>query len=176
MENSPSPRRWKELSPGQQRAIIAVGAVTTIWQLAMLWDLSRRPAERVRGSKRAWVLASFVRPFVRSARSPTTPGGVAADGGTAAPEGSGTPPCDPEYLHREPPVLGGLLVPTAFIIAGLAVVGLAILTTCSGAPRLNLGAMSQHLRRTPPGSGALERRQARRSARWSYPPRPVLAP
>jgi hypothetical protein len=62
MENSRSPRRWKDLSTGQQRAIIAVGAITTIWQLAMLWDLSRRPAEQVRGSKRAWVLASFVRP------------------------------------------------------------------------------------------------------------------
>jgi hypothetical protein len=62
METSGSPRRWEDLSPAQQRAIIVVGAVTTIWQLAMLWDLSHRPAEQVRGSKRAWVLASFVRP------------------------------------------------------------------------------------------------------------------
>jgi hypothetical protein len=84
MENSRSPRRWNDLSTGQQRAIIAVGAVTTIWQLAMLWDLSHRPAERVRGSKRAWVLASFVRPFGQIAYYAW---GVAADGGTAAPEG-----------------------------------------------------------------------------------------
>ena len=62
METSRRPRRWEDLSPTEQRAIIAVGLLTTLWQLAMLWDLSRRPAEDVRGSKRAWVLASFVRP------------------------------------------------------------------------------------------------------------------
>jgi hypothetical protein len=62
METSRSPRRWSDLSTGQQRAIIAVGAITTIWQIAMLWDLSQRPAEQVRGSKRAWAFASFVRP------------------------------------------------------------------------------------------------------------------
>jgi hypothetical protein len=64
MDTARSPRRrWEDLSAAQQRAIIAVGAITTIWQLAMLWDLSRRPADQVRGSKRAWVLASFVRPL-----------------------------------------------------------------------------------------------------------------
>lgn len=63
METTHNPRRWSDLSTGRQRAIIIVGVITTIWQLAMLWDLSHRPAEQVRGSKRAWVLASFVRPF-----------------------------------------------------------------------------------------------------------------
>jgi hypothetical protein len=29
----------------------------------MLWDLARRPAEQLHGSKRPWVFASFVRPF-----------------------------------------------------------------------------------------------------------------
>jgi hypothetical protein len=62
METSRKPRRWADLTTGQQRAIIAVGALTTVWQVAMLWDLSRRPEEQVRGSKRAWVLASFARP------------------------------------------------------------------------------------------------------------------
>jgi hypothetical protein len=62
MDTSHRPRRWEDLSAAEQRAIIAVGLITTLWQLAMLWDLSRRPAEDVRGSKRAWVLASFVRP------------------------------------------------------------------------------------------------------------------
>jgi hypothetical protein len=56
-------RRWEDLSPAQQRTILAVGAITSIWQFAMLWDLWRRPAAEVRGSKRAWVLASFVRPI-----------------------------------------------------------------------------------------------------------------
>jgi hypothetical protein len=63
MEASRRPRRWEDLSPAQQRAIVAVGVITTIWQAAMLWDLSRRPVEQVHGPKRAWVLASFVRPI-----------------------------------------------------------------------------------------------------------------
>lgn len=56
-------RRWQELRPGQRRAIAAVGAVTTLLQIVMLWDLWRLPAEELRGSKRAWAAASFVRPF-----------------------------------------------------------------------------------------------------------------
>jgi hypothetical protein len=63
MKTSRRLRRWEDLSSGQQRAVIAVGAITTIWQVAMLWDLARRPAEQIRGTKRSWVLASFVRPF-----------------------------------------------------------------------------------------------------------------
>ena len=62
MDTSSSTRRWEDLSPAQQRAIIAVGAVTTVWQVAMLWDLAKRPAEQLHGSKRAWVIASFARP------------------------------------------------------------------------------------------------------------------
>ncbi|MTV26107.1 hypothetical protein FTX61_11910 [Nitriliruptoraceae bacterium ZYF776] len=63
MDTSPSPRRWQDLSATQRRVVIVVGVITTIWQIAMLWDLRRRPAEQLHGSKRAWVLASFVRPF-----------------------------------------------------------------------------------------------------------------
>ncbi|MFA9431873.1 hypothetical protein [Egicoccus sp. AB-alg2] len=59
-----TPRRnWSDLTPTQQRLIVVAGVVTTAWQVAMLWDLRRRPAEDIRGSKRAWVLASFVRPL-----------------------------------------------------------------------------------------------------------------
>jgi hypothetical protein len=63
MDTTSSPRRWSDLSPAQQRTVLVVGAITSLWQFAMLWDLWRRPAEEVRGSKRAWVLASFVRPI-----------------------------------------------------------------------------------------------------------------
>ncbi len=55
--------RWEELTERQQQAVVAVGVATTIWQGWMLWDLRRRPAAAVRGAKRWWVLASFVRPF-----------------------------------------------------------------------------------------------------------------
>ncbi len=58
-----TPKRWEDLSAAQRRLVIAVGAVTSLLQALMLWDLWRRPAEGIRGSKRAWVLASFVRPF-----------------------------------------------------------------------------------------------------------------
>ena len=56
-------RRWPELKPGQRRGIVTIGLATTWWQLWMLWDLWRRPAEQVRGSKKAWALGSLVRPF-----------------------------------------------------------------------------------------------------------------
>jgi type II secretory pathway component PulM len=58
-----SMKRWEDLPPEQRKAIVAVGVVTSLLQLVMLWDLWRRPAEQIRGSKRAWVIASFVRPF-----------------------------------------------------------------------------------------------------------------
>lgn len=54
--------RWEDLTARQRQAIVAVGAVTSAWQIWMLWDLRRRPAARVRGRKRWWVAASFVRP------------------------------------------------------------------------------------------------------------------
>jgi hypothetical protein len=56
-------KRWQDLNPGQRQAIVVVGAVTSILQIIMLWDLRRRPAEEIRGSKKAWVAASFVRPL-----------------------------------------------------------------------------------------------------------------
>ena len=56
------PKRWSDLTRGQQAAIIVGGVVTTVWQLAMLVDLRKRSAADIRGSKRVWVLASFVRP------------------------------------------------------------------------------------------------------------------
>lgn len=56
-------RRFEDLSTTQQRTLIGAIVVTSVWQLAMLWDLWRRPAELIRGSKRRWVIASFLRPF-----------------------------------------------------------------------------------------------------------------
>lgn len=56
------PTDWQELTPRQRQAIVAVGVITTLWQVWMLWDLRRRAPDQVRGRKRWWVLASFVRP------------------------------------------------------------------------------------------------------------------
>jgi Phospholipase_D-nuclease N-terminal len=55
-------KTWSELSPGQRRAVYVAGAVETVLTAVALLDLSRRPAEEVRGPKAAWALASFVQP------------------------------------------------------------------------------------------------------------------
>jgi hypothetical protein len=52
--------RWRELSPGRRRAIIAAGVVQNSLTVATLVDLRRRPARKIRGDKRLWVAAAFV--------------------------------------------------------------------------------------------------------------------
>lgn len=74
-------RRWADLGPGQRRALVVAGVLGTVAQGVMLWDLCRRPADQIRGSKRARVAASFVRPvgqlaYLRWGR--TTEGSAAA--------------------------------------------------------------------------------------------------
>jgi hypothetical protein len=56
-------KQWEALRPAQRRTIVVLGVVTSVLQLVMLWDLRRRPADQIRGPKRAWVAASFVRPL-----------------------------------------------------------------------------------------------------------------
>jgi len=53
---------WADLTPRQRQLLVAVGVVSTVWQAAMLWDLRHRADDEIRGPKRAWVAASFVRP------------------------------------------------------------------------------------------------------------------
>jgi hypothetical protein len=62
MDRTTATKRWEELPASQRRALLAVGALTTVWQVVMLVDLWKRPDAQVRGSKRWWALASFVRP------------------------------------------------------------------------------------------------------------------
>ena len=53
-------RRLRDLS-APQRAVLAVLVALQLGLLAAaLFDLSRRPARKVRGDKRLWVAASFV--------------------------------------------------------------------------------------------------------------------
>ena len=59
-------RRWRDLSPTEQAAIVAVGAAQMALAAGAWWDLSRRPADSVRGPKGAWALAiavNFVGPL-----------------------------------------------------------------------------------------------------------------
>jgi hypothetical protein len=55
-----SRKSWNDLSPSQQRAIVAAGVVQLLLATAALLDLRRRPSEQVRGPKGLWVAAAFV--------------------------------------------------------------------------------------------------------------------
>lgn len=57
-------RKWRALSPLQQKLVIAGAAVDTVAKTAALIDLSRRPASAIRGPKMLWSLAI---PVVNSA-------------------------------------------------------------------------------------------------------------
>ena len=56
-------KKWSDLTPLQQRAVYAGAAIETVLTVAALRDLAKRPADGIRGSKAAWVLAFFVQPF-----------------------------------------------------------------------------------------------------------------
>ena len=53
-------KRWHELSPRTRQVIVSVAAVEGLLKVAALIDLKRRPAEQVRGSKKAWAAAIVV--------------------------------------------------------------------------------------------------------------------
>lgn len=53
-------KRWSDMSRGQQVATVLASVVQITLLSAALWDISRRPATGINGSKRAWTAASFV--------------------------------------------------------------------------------------------------------------------
>jgi hypothetical protein len=53
-------KRWSELTRNQQRVILVGAAVQLVLQAATLWDLRRRSADELWGSKRWWTAAAFV--------------------------------------------------------------------------------------------------------------------
>ncbi|HMK11530.1 MAG TPA: hypothetical protein VK461_08125 [Acidimicrobiales bacterium] len=82
-------KRWDDLSPAQQRAIMAVAMVEAALKAAMLLDLKRRPAEQVRGSKRLWAMSTVINSagvipiayFVFGRQRDASLGGVDREGG-----------------------------------------------------------------------------------------------
>ena len=50
-------KKWNELSSRTRRLIIAGSAFEGVLKVAALFDLARRPASEVRGSKVRWALA-----------------------------------------------------------------------------------------------------------------------
>ncbi len=51
---------WQDLTEVQRVAIVILSTVQVALLLAALWDISRRPAEKINGSKGWWFLAAFV--------------------------------------------------------------------------------------------------------------------
>ena len=51
---------WSELGRAEQSALVVLSTVQIGLQVAALWDLHRRSAPDVRGSRRLWAAASFV--------------------------------------------------------------------------------------------------------------------
>lgn len=58
-----SKRRFKDLSPAQRAGVLALGSVQLALLATALVDLSRRPADEVRGKKAAWFPALFINFF-----------------------------------------------------------------------------------------------------------------
>ena len=56
-------RRWSDLSPQQQRAIIVGGAIEVVVTAIAVRDLVRRPSSQVRGPKAVWLASFVVQPF-----------------------------------------------------------------------------------------------------------------
>jgi hypothetical protein len=54
------PRSWSELSPRQRGGAVTAAVLQLALLGAALRDLRRRPADKVRGDKRLWVLVSLV--------------------------------------------------------------------------------------------------------------------
>jgi hypothetical protein len=50
-------RRWSELSERSRRLILLGAAAEGTLKIAALVDIRRRPADRIRGPKPAWVIA-----------------------------------------------------------------------------------------------------------------------
>ena len=58
----PNNRKWSDLTPAQQRLIIAGGAVEAVLTTAALLSLAKRPRAAVRGPKALWLAALVVQP------------------------------------------------------------------------------------------------------------------
>ncbi|WP_235736710.1 PLDc N-terminal domain-containing protein [Nocardioides alcanivorans] len=56
-------KNWSDLSPTQQKAVVAVAVAEVALTAWVLRDLKRRDSAQVRGPKLLWRAASAVQPF-----------------------------------------------------------------------------------------------------------------
>jgi hypothetical protein len=52
--------KWKDMPPQARLGVVVVGAIQLTLLLAAQRDISRRPAEQIRGSKTMWRVATLV--------------------------------------------------------------------------------------------------------------------
>jgi len=57
-----STKKWRDLTPVQQRTIVVAGVAELVMTSIALRDLAKRPSAQVRGPKALWLLACFVQP------------------------------------------------------------------------------------------------------------------
>lgn len=55
-------KKWSDLSPTQQRLVVALALMEVVVTTVALADLVRRPAAQVRGSKAVWGIGMLVQP------------------------------------------------------------------------------------------------------------------
>lgn len=53
-------KRWSDYTPAQRRVLSVLAVVEVVLAATAWFDLARRPARQVRGSKRAWAAAIAV--------------------------------------------------------------------------------------------------------------------
>ncbi len=53
-------KQWKDFSTATKVRIVLVGIVQVALLAAALWDIRRRPAEQIKGSKKMWYSVAFI--------------------------------------------------------------------------------------------------------------------
>ncbi|MCL4861388.1 MAG: PLDc N-terminal domain-containing protein [Caldilineaceae bacterium] len=53
-------KQWKDFSPMTRARITVMGIVQVALLIAALWDIRRRPAEAINGSKKMWYGLAFI--------------------------------------------------------------------------------------------------------------------
>jgi hypothetical protein len=53
-------KSWHELTDAQKSGIVLLATLQFTLLVAALWDIRRRPADQINGSKRMWTAVAFV--------------------------------------------------------------------------------------------------------------------
>jgi hypothetical protein len=53
-------KRWKDFDQRTRRLIVAAAVVEAVLKTAVVIDITRRPANEIRGSKRMWIMGAVV--------------------------------------------------------------------------------------------------------------------